>query len=174
MFSSPLLYSTSLFLPTLSWGFCLPTLFSLFSSQYLNSSSSFTVDAAYFPQLSVCIPVVCLSTGHKAFWCMIHHTFHYLSTKSDPGFQPIHYQTNWSLSKTSRHLICAPACSFHAHHHKPTKKQKSVKNAGEIDTMFGVRSWREGHLRLSELYMREWLRTLMERGHAALIGVITE
>jgi len=53
---------------------------------------------------------------------MIYHTFHYRSTKSDPGFQPIHYQTNWSLSKTSRHLLYAPACSFHAHHHKPTKK----------------------------------------------------
>lgn len=95
--------------------------FLLFSSQYLNSSSSFTVHAAYFQQSSVCVLVVCRSAGHKAFWCMIHHTFHYQSTKSDPAFKPIHYQTNWSLSKTSCHLICAPACSFHTHHHKPTK-----------------------------------------------------
>lgn len=173
MFSSPLLHSTSICLPTLSWGF----FFLHFFGVLITVSKLLII---FYSARSILSTVICVSPlcaiglGHKAFWYMIHHTFHYQSTKCDSGFQPIHFQTNWSLCKTSCHLICAPACSFHTHHHKPIKKQKSDKNAGEIDTMFGVCSWREGHLRLSELYMREWLRPLMDHGHAALIGVITE
>lgn len=172
-------WNKSVFIPSFTLYLSLPSYtflrllssytFLLFSFQYLNSSSSSTVHAAYF---SVCVHVVCHSAGHKAFWCMIQHTFHYQSAKSDPAF-------NLFITKLTDPCLKQAAIwsVFQQAHFTPTitkKIQKTVKNAGEIDAMFGVPSGREGHLRLSELYVREWLRPLMDRGHTALIGVITE
>lgn len=130
--------------------------FLLFSSQYLNFSSSFT---------SLFVFALCAvqrAVKHSDVWYI---TLFIIRAQSlIPAF-------NLFITKlTDPCLKQAAIWSVHQHaHFTPTITNPLKKTTTEtcqehrgIIAMFGVRSWREGHFRLSELYMREWLRPLMD------------
>lgn len=154
--------SFAFYLPLSSYTYFRPFFFSFLQSlivliQYLNSSSTFTRVFCAIKHCDVWYITLFIITAHKV-WSRL-----FITKLTHPCLkQAAIWSVRWHFTSTTTKALLK------------TTKTKGCQECSRINAMFGVCSWREGHLRLSELYMREWLRPLMDCGRAALIGVITE